>query len=50
MLTIHVGNHFNNEFVPPCHIDYIINDDGRKLTAKSLRVTYAILLTVTGES
>ena len=35
MLTIrddHVDNNFSGKFVPLCHVDYFINDDGRKLT------------------
>ena len=27
MLTIHVGNHFSDKFVPLCHLDYFINGD-----------------------
>jgi len=33
MLVIHVDNHFSDEFIPPCHVSYFFNNDGRKLTA-----------------
>ena len=33
MLAIHVNNHFSDNFVFLCHIDYFINDNERKLTA-----------------
>ena len=31
MLAIHVVNHSSDKIVPPRHISYFINGDGRKL-------------------
>ena len=40
MLTIHVDNYFIDKFVPPCLIDYFINSDRRKLTARYIYHTF----------
>jgi len=32
MLAIQVGNHFGDEFAPPCQVGYFINSEERKLT------------------
>ena len=42
MLAIHVGNHFSDKFVPPCHIGYFINGDGRKLMVGYICRTFYI--------
>ena len=37
----HVDNHFNEKFVPLCHVDYFINGDEWKLTTEYIsRIFY----------
>ena len=43
MLTIrddHVGNHFNDKFIPLCHVGYFINGYERKLTVGYICFTF----------
>lgn len=43
MLTIiddHVVNHFTDKFVFPCHVDYLINGNRRKLTDGYIYFTF----------
>ena len=37
----YIDNHFNNKFVPLCHVGYFINSDGWKLTVRYIcRIFY----------